>query len=607
MRYFLPLLFLLTSVSSSWGRIERVRAMLGNDPARSMTIGWDQHTGENPVLYYSIIKLGDQVNKYPYTAKPVHIIPAKGMNNHFARLENLLPGTVYYFIIVDSESASRPYSFRTAPVQPLKMSIIAGGDSRNHREVRRQTNRLVSKLRADFILFSGDMTDGDSDEEWQDWLEDWQLTIADDGRITPIIVARGNHEKSNETLHQLFDLPAKNNIYSVSFGNNFLHVLSLNSLMAPGGEQLEWLHKDLEKHGHYSWKMAQYHYPMRPHNSRKMEKKGQADLWAPLFEEYGVQLAIESDAHLCKITYPIRREKSDLAEEGFVRDDEKGTTYIGEGGWGAPLRDNDDNKSWTVSSGSFNQIKWLIVDQASITIRTIRMKDYSGMISLSDDNRFARPAGLALWPVNGLEEYVLQRQQGSLALSSPRLRWRLDYFKHSLNEQNHVLLEWAVQNDRPSIAYRIERALKGSEFQVIQTLDGKGLNKSANYSYLDDQDFIGPVQYKLFKILPLSERKEEVGLLSLDRPAPPIDVQREKLLVDVDGRVYFDYKIPYTGNIDILLLDEAFTILEKLNKANQKKGLHQEEFNMQALPKGRYTILIKLNEEVLKKITVLHT
>ncbi len=321
MRNFLPLLFLFTAVSLSWGKIDRMRAIWREDPARSMTIGWDQVSGANPVLHYSIIKLGDQVKKYPYSQEPSHIVSSKGMRNHFVRLAGLLPNTVYYFIIIDSEGASRPFSFQTAPTKPVKMSIIAGGDSRNHRKVRRQTNRLVSKLRPDFILFSGDMTDGDTDAEWQGWFDDWQLTIADDGRVTPIIVARGNHEKSNKTLHELFDLPTKNNIYSVSFGENFLHIINLNSLMSAGGEQLEWLRRDLETNGTYLWKMAQYHLPMRPHNSRKMENKGQADLWAPLFEKHGVQLAIESDAHLCKITHPIRREKTATADEGFVRDE----------------------------------------------------------------------------------------------------------------------------------------------------------------------------------------------------------------------------------------------------------------------------------------------
>jgi hypothetical protein len=44
---------------------------------------------------------------------------------------------------------------------------------------------------------------------------------------------------------------------------------------------------------------------------------------------------------------------------GFVRDDKNGTIYTGEGSWGAAPRDNDDDKPWTLVSGSCNQVNWI--------------------------------------------------------------------------------------------------------------------------------------------------------------------------------------------------------------------------------------------------------
>ncbi|MEM6770253.1 MAG: hypothetical protein AAF597_06715, partial [Bacteroidota bacterium] len=47
------------------------------------------------------------------------------------------PETTYYFKIKDSEGSSKTYSFQTAPASPYgRLSIIAGGDSRNHRNAR---------------------------------------------------------------------------------------------------------------------------------------------------------------------------------------------------------------------------------------------------------------------------------------------------------------------------------------------------------------------------------------------------------------------------------------------------------------------------------------
>ena len=183
------------------GKVERLRCMWREDPTTTMVIGWDQTAGSNPVLYYTAKNRGGDMTAYAATQTPDRVIVIKGMNNHFVRLKGLRPGTTYYFKIKDSQGSTAVHSFQTAPASPYsRLSIIAGGDSRNHREARISANKIVGKLRPHFVLFGGDMTSADVDKEWLDWFDDWQHTISEDRRLTPIVVARGNHEYSNKTL-----------------------------------------------------------------------------------------------------------------------------------------------------------------------------------------------------------------------------------------------------------------------------------------------------------------------------------------------------------------------------------------------------------------------
>ena len=97
--------------------------------------------------------------------------------------------------------------FHTAPDDPsTPITFIAGGDSRNNRSARKRLNLLAGQMQPLAILFSGDMTDMCTAREWQQWLDDWQLTITSDRRLIPIIAARGNHETSNSILEDLFAL-----------------------------------------------------------------------------------------------------------------------------------------------------------------------------------------------------------------------------------------------------------------------------------------------------------------------------------------------------------------------------------------------------------------
>jgi hypothetical protein len=224
------------------------------------------------------------------------------------------------------------------------------------------------------VIFDGDYTTGDgtSDERWKLWLDDWMnLTTTSDGRMIPIVTVHGNHENGDKTvLHNLFDVPYQNNseeniYYSLSFGDNFFHVIALNSEVEVGGDQCAWLENDLKQHQDFTFKMACYHKPFLPHTKIKKENIYEYAEWAPLFFKYRLSIGLGADSHIMAITYPIRPSDEEGSFEGFIQDDEAGTMYVGEGSWGAPPRENNDDKPWTMMSGSFNQLKWFHVFPAA--------------------------------------------------------------------------------------------------------------------------------------------------------------------------------------------------------------------------------------------------
>ncbi len=441
--YFLETLLSIVLIFTSFilsAKTDSYRCMWRDNPATSMVIGWNQTNDSESRLYLDSISHNGLVESFPI----IHDIDVKrrykGMNNRFVRLDKLKPNTVYYFVISDGESNSAEMSFKTMPSDNRNLSIIAGGDSRNHRQNRQKANILVSKLRPDFVMFAGDMTGADNSKNWKRWMEDWQLTIGMDGRLTPIVVARGNHERSNKVLYELFDLPNEDNYYSLSFGEDLLHIITLNSMISAGGKQRDWLEKELKNSIDYKWNIAQYHHPIRPHTYKKSEKYSQQKFWATLFYEYKMDLVVECDAHVVKTTYPIRPSKEEGSEEGFIRDDKAGTIYVGEGCWGAPLRKNNDNKNWTRASGSFNQFKWIFVREKELEIRTVKTHNAMDVGRLYDENKFDYPSNLDIWePETGAVLIVLNKKNGgselqfekvemtAIALNSPKIKMKGRY------------------------------------------------------------------------------------------------------------------------------------------------------------------------------------
>lgn len=406
MRYFkftISILFLLQSFFS-FSVTEKYRLSYNGDPATTMVVGWAQNGGSNPIVYYDTIDHGLNWASYAFSHGVDRSTSQQGMDHKFARLTGLTPNKAYYFVVKDSDGISSRYWFKTLSNDPnVPLSIISGGDSRTNQTARQNANKMVSKIRPDFVFFGGDYNELNLSFEWSDWFDDWQLTISPDGRMYPIVAARGNHEWVNDDVYEIFDTPHPDVYYALTFGGNLLRAYTLNSEIAIGGAQTNWLQNDLMANQNtVEWKIAQYHRPMRPHVSSKSEGNDQYNYWAQLFFDYGVRLISESDAHTVKSTWKVKPSTGPNAVEGFEREDIGGCVYVGEGCWGAPLRSANDNKPWTRNSDVFNSFQWLKVTKQRIEVKFIGTDNADSVGVVNDNNRFVEPTNIDVWnPSNG--------------------------------------------------------------------------------------------------------------------------------------------------------------------------------------------------------------
>jgi len=399
LRVLLIIIFCIESFGSS-SKTNFVRVVFNKNASYEATIIWNQLSGEFTQLVMdksypdqngSVYSLSDE-NHY------------KGMDNHIVRLKNLEPNTRYYFYIEDSEGKNQVYYFTTVSDDSNdKISFIAGGDSRDTRIVRAKANLMVSKLKAHAVLFNGDFTGIDTERQWKEWFIDWENSISSDGRITPLVVTRGNHELGNRVMLRLFDVPHSKVFYSTTFGGDLLNLISLNSEIWKFGSQRLFLRKTLKEHKDYYWQIPQYHRPIRAHVKAKKEMNTQYKNFVPEFEKFNnVRLCLENDSHTCKVTWPIVSDDTDQADEGFIRNDSIGIVYAGEGCWGAPLRAADDQKSWTRDAEAVNQFNLIFISKEKIELRTVLYENVDLIEENTEDSRFIIPSNLKLWgPNNG--------------------------------------------------------------------------------------------------------------------------------------------------------------------------------------------------------------
>jgi len=385
----------------------RYRLMFNDDPATEITIGFETYgiSTSKPILYYSTNYINtSSISTYNFITEATSNF-SNGMSNHFITLKNLQPNTVYYFTINYRGSFSDVFNFKTlSNNNNTKLSILAAGDTQNQSQLTKTAFEIFSKLNPHFLLFQGDFTKQGSDVQWQQWFDDWQLSISQNKRIIPIVVTRGNLENNDRALENLFN--CSNNIFKAhTFGKDLLRVYTLNSEISIYGNQTKWLSTDLNSNNNVIWKLAHYHTAMRPHSLFKREGSRQYANWANLFNQYNVNVAIEGEGQNLKVTLPVKPCSGGFScDQGFTYTNSGGTVYLGEGTLDCPLRYDADLKKWTRYNAVINQFKWIFIDANQIELRTVAFKnttDVNTITQLNDNNRFTIPQSLEIWNPDG--------------------------------------------------------------------------------------------------------------------------------------------------------------------------------------------------------------
>lgn len=343
---------------TSWAEPFNVYLMLGNEPATSIIVQYHTkvETATTTVLYATEPIRGHR-ELYPWkTTGTTWQIPGLADNRwlHAVTLQNLRPATTYYFIAGDTQNGfSEERSFRTQPGGTAPFRFVIGGDM----GIKDETRQLLSKAgktNPDFAVIGGDIAyeNGIIEDyaKFDTWFDHWDRYMRTfDGRMIPMICGIGNHEVNKlESDDQWVRSPFYMNYFTKAVEGvpNFTRKVNDQTVMyfldsshlIPHASQTEWLKSEFETYKELPNQFAVYHVPLYP-SCRPYDGAGSAagrKHWAPLFDEYRLDVGFEHHDHTFKRTKRIRNNA--VHPEGVL--------FLGDGSFGVGARTVDEMRRW---------------------------------------------------------------------------------------------------------------------------------------------------------------------------------------------------------------------------------------------------------------------
>lgn len=343
------------------------------DSMRSRTITWQANQSD---LVQSLVYYAEKDGKQKsLSVKPrVLTTGAEAMSLYSVTIENLKPGTVYFYKVGSESIWSDWYSLKTESAgQPTVKAIVFGDSQSENYDVWQKTAQQAwqSNGDADFFINMGDLVDiGSHYDQWKSWVNGAANMIQ---RI-PVAPVSGNHENylpggtfSPAYLYQeIFHLPQngpeslKGQAYSFDYGN--IHFVVLDSQQEELAEfqpdliseQVAWLKQDLAK-TEQPWKVILIHRPLFNNEAvGTLNDLGTALM--PLFDRHQVDVVFSAHIHTYGRSRPMQVKNP-------AKNAPQGTVYLSTGRSGDKIWEESKQKQFeSVFDRCLDQPNYLVVE-----------------------------------------------------------------------------------------------------------------------------------------------------------------------------------------------------------------------------------------------------
>lgn len=278
---------------------------------------------------------------------------------HRVTLTGLQPQTPYFYRVTATDRSaatidSGVLTFKTAVADDAAYTFTVLGDSEARPHVNFAMSRLVWDTRPDFVMITGDLTDGGKQPSKYEWNLEYFHGMGPLLSRIPSFAVPGNGESDLYWYNRYHRYPGneadpKRGYYAFRYGNAEFFMVDSNQRgdgsLAPGGEQFRWLDESLAA-SQARWKFVAHHHPTysSDENDYGNTWTGPSTLSDPemmhlpaLYEKHGVDLVFYGHLHSYERSWPIR--------DGAVSD-VGGVRYVQTGGAGGNLEDFAPGRTW---------------------------------------------------------------------------------------------------------------------------------------------------------------------------------------------------------------------------------------------------------------------
>ncbi|MDB4544782.1 metallophosphoesterase [Akkermansiaceae bacterium] len=296
-----------------------------------ITVMWETSKPSTGILHYG------ETSECPQS-----LPPSRNKQIHEIRIENLKPGTQYFYRTTsDAKGVDAPQllssevrTFQTdaGPGTPIAFAIIS--DTQGNPAVSGKLAQMAWAHRPNFLLHPGDLVSTGGNKSH--WVEHYFKSMEPLISRVPFYSVLGNHEQNSANYYNYVSLPEPEYFYSYTYGDIRFFMIDTNKKCDPKSEQYLWLEKQL-KASTSTWNILCHHHPAYTSDENdygelwKTNQSTRGDLnarhLADLAHLHKVDIIWNGHIHSYERTWPLQGNRAV----------QKGTVHLITGGGGGGL------------------------------------------------------------------------------------------------------------------------------------------------------------------------------------------------------------------------------------------------------------------------------